>query len=268
MSTLRIDLHVHSEGSYDGHEPVELILDHAADIGLDGVVITDHDVLHESTRAAKLAAEYGLIGIPGVEVSTAHGHLLAIGVDEMPPRRVGYEETVGWIRDHGGVAVVPHPFQRTRHGVRKKNIPDVDAIETFNAWLFTGYKNQRARRYAEAYGYPTVAASDAHTLPYVGRAYTEITVPGVDREGVARKDVLTAIRDGSTAVQGRRAPVPMAARHYAIGAARKSGYYAKVCTLQTATYAKFGTIKTGSLLKTGYERVMMGVKNLLRYAER
>ena len=262
MSTLQLDFHVHSEGSYDGHEPVDLILEHAADIGLDGIVITDHDVIHESKRAADIAADYGLIGIPGVEVSTAHGHLLAIGVDVMPPRRAPYDETVAWIRDHGGVAIVPHPFQRTRHGVRKKNIPDVDAIETFNAWLFTGYKNQRARRYAEAYGYPTVAASDAHTLPYVGRAYTEITIPEVDREAVTRGDVLTAIRNGSTAVQGRRAPVPMAAKHYAIGAARKSGYYAKAGTLQTASYARFGTLKSGSLLKTGVERGLAGLGKL------
>lgn len=262
MATLQIDFHVHSEGSYDGHEPIELILEHAADIGLDGVVVTDHDVIHESKRAAARAAEYGLIGVPGVEVSTAHGHLLAIGVDAMPPRRAPYDETVAWIRDHGGVAIVPHPFQRTRHGVRKKNIPDVDAIETFNAWLFTGYKNQRARRYAEAYGYPTVAASDAHTLPYVGRAYTEITVPGVAREAITRADVLTAIRDGSTAVQGRRAPVPMAARHYAIGAARKTGYYARVGTLQTAAYAKFGTLKSGSLIKTGAQRGIVGIEKL------
>ena len=263
MSTLQLDFHVHSEGSYDGHEPVGLILEHAADIGLDGVVITDHDVIHESKRAADIAADYGLIGIPGVEVSTAHGHLLAIGVDVMPPRRAPYDETVAWIRDHGGVAIVPHPFQRTRHGVRKKNIPDVDAIETFNAWLFTGYKNQRARRYAEAYGYPTVAASDAHTLPYVGRAYTEITIPNVDREAVTREDVLTAIREGSTAVQGRRAPVPMAARHYAIGAARKSGYYAKAGTLQTASYARFGTLKSGSLLRTGVEKGLAGMEKLV-----
>lgn len=263
MTTLQIDFHVHSEGSYDGHEPVELILEHAADIGLDAVVITDHDVLVESSRAAELAAEYDLIGIPGVEVSTAHGHLLAIGVDEMPPRRAPYEETVEWIRDHGGVAIVPHPFQRTRHGVRKKNIPDVDAIETFNAWLFTGYKNRRARRYAEAYGYPTVAASDAHTLPYVGRAYTEITIPEVDREAVTREDVLTAIREGSTAVQGRRAPVPMAAKHYAIGAARKSGYYAKAGTRQTASSVRFGTLKSGSLVKRGVEKGTTGLKKLL-----
>ncbi|SNR37285.1 hypothetical protein SAMN06264855_10421 [Halorubrum vacuolatum] len=32
--TIRIDPHVHFADSYDGHEPIELILEHAADIGL------------------------------------------------------------------------------------------------------------------------------------------------------------------------------------------------------------------------------------------
>jgi predicted metal-dependent phosphoesterase TrpH len=259
---LQIDLHVHSEGSYDGSEPVDLILEHAADIGLDAVVITDHDTIHESLRAAELAPEYGLIGIPGVEVSTAHGHLLAIGVEEMPPRRAPYDETVDWIRDHGGVAIVPHPFQRTRHGVRKKNIPDVDAVEAFNAWLFTGYKNRRARRFADAYGYPTVAASDAHTLPYVGRAYTEITLEAESREAITAADVCAAIRDGSTAVQGRRAPIPMAAKHYCIGAGRKSGYYAKVGAVTTASYAKFGALKGGSLAKLGTMKTARGLASI------
>jgi hypothetical protein len=78
-ATVTIDPHVHSEGSYDAHEPVELLLEQASDIGLDGIVVTDHDTIAESLRAAELAPEYGLIGIPGVEVSTAAGHLLAIG---------------------------------------------------------------------------------------------------------------------------------------------------------------------------------------------
>jgi predicted metal-dependent phosphoesterase TrpH len=263
MTTLRIDPHVHSEGSYDGSEPVELILQHAADIGLDGVVITDHDTIHESLRAAELASNYGLIGIPGVEVSTAHGHLLAVGVEKMPPRRESYEDTVEWIRKQGGVAVVPHPFQRTRHGVRKRNIPNVDAIEAFNAWLFTGYKNRRARRFADAYGYPTVAASDAHTIPYVGRAFTEMTIPEVSRAAVTVDDVLNAIRTGSTAVQGRRAPIPMAARHYALGAARKSGYYAKAGTLRTASLAKLGTLKSGYLAKSGLQKSTARLRKLM-----
>ncbi|OTF08744.1 PHP domain-containing protein [Halorubrum sp. SD612] len=273
--TVSVDPHVHSEGSYDGHEPVELILEHAAEIGLDAVVITDHDVIRESKRAAEIAPEYGLIGIPGVEVSTAHGHLLAIGVERMPPRGRPYAETVSWIRERGGVAIVPHPFQRSRHGVRQRDIPvpeppadadervaadgasegdgsgadpeaapaapaaEVDAIEVFNAWLFTGYRNRRARRFAAEHGYPGVAASDAHHLRYVGRAFTELTVEGADsvRE-VTADDVLAAIRRGTTTVDGRRAPVRMAAKHYVGAAGRRSAYYARTGATRGALATK------------------------------
>ncbi|ELZ39453.1 CehA/McbA family metallohydrolase [Halorubrum tebenquichense] len=259
--TVSVDPHVHSEGSYDGHEPVELILEHAAEIGLDAVVITDHDVIRESKRAAEIAPEYGLIGIPGVEVSTAHGHLLAIGVDRMPPRGRPYDETVRAVHELGGVAVVPHPFQRSRHGVRRRNIPtpdpgdegdrvaadgesggtgavdevgeadavdEVDAIEVFNAWLFTGNRNRRARRFAAEHGYPGVAASDAHHLQYVGRAFTDLTIEGrASAAAVTVDDVLAAIRRGTTTVEGRRAPIRMAAKHYVGAAGRRSAYYAR-----------------------------------------
>ena len=276
-ATVRIDPHVHSDGSYDGHEPVELILEHAADIGLDAVVITDHDAMGESRRAADLAADHGLIGIPGVEVSTAHGHLLAIGVDRMPPRRQPYPETVTWIHDHGGVAVVPHPFQRSRHGVRRRDVPipgdrpgdadpvdEVDAIEVFNAWLFTGYRNRRARRFAAIHGYPGVAASDAHRLRYVGRAFTELTIHGRDSVAdVTPADVLAAIRDGTTSASGRRAPVPMAARHYAVAAARKSGYYARVGTTHSTTAVRRAAAEGASIARTG---VSQGAHRLARAA--
>src|SRR6056297_2876248 len=108
--TITIDPHVHSEGSYDGHEPVEFLLEQASDIGLDGIVVTDHDTIAESLRAAELAPQYGLVGIPGVEVSTAAGHLLAIGVEERPEPHQPLDETVEWIRDAGGTAVVPTRF--------------------------------------------------------------------------------------------------------------------------------------------------------------
>ncbi|WP_050034238.1 CehA/McbA family metallohydrolase [Halorubrum halophilum] len=269
--TVSIDPHVHSDDSYDGHEPVELILEHAAEIGLDAVVITDHDVIGESKRAAEIADEYGLIGIPGVEVSTAHGHLLAVGVERMPPRRRPYDETVAWIHEHGGVAIVPHPFQRSRHGVRERNIPvpnredgagesdasaervgveanggvadvpEVDAVEVFNAWLFTGYRNRRARRFAAEHGYPGIAASDAHHLEYVGRAFTEVEIEGRESvDAVTADDVLDAIRNGTTRVDGRRAPIRMAAKHYVGAAGRKSGYYARTGAVRSVTAARRG----------------------------
>jgi len=223
--TVRIDPHVHSHASYDGKDPVELILAHANEIGLDAVVITDHDTIHESLRAAELAPEYGLVGVPGVEVSTADGHLLAVGVEEMPELRRPLGETVKEVRALGGVAIVPHPFQRTRHGVRKRNITDCDAIEVYNSWLFTGYRNRRARRFAMEQGYSHVGGSDAHTTKMVGRAHTEIRFDSeLTRNKVTSDVIVDAIRGGATEIYGRRAPVYRSASHYVKGAGKKTTY--------------------------------------------
>lgn len=241
-TSLEIDFHVHSEASYDGHEPVELILEHAADIDLDAVVITDHDTIHASLDAAETAAEYGLIGIPGVEISTAHGHLLAIGIEDMPEPGRPMGETVEEVREAGGAAIVPHPFQRTRHGIRKRRLKrvDPDAIETYNAWLFTGYRNRRARRYARRYGYPAVGGSDAHSLLTIGRAYTEIRVEKPVSE-VGSDDIVAAIRDGETGVRGQRASLKRCSGHYAKAAARKTAWGAKKALKRSGDHAKRAT---------------------------
>ena len=55
--------------------------------------------------------------------------------------------------------------------------------------------------------------------------------------------ILGAIREGDTAVQGRRQPIPVSAHHYGVGAARKSGYYAKAGALRSAYYAKTAGVR-------------------------
>lgn len=227
-AVLTIDPHVHSEDSYDGHEPIELILEHAQDIELDGVVITDHDAIGESKRAAEMAADYGLVGIPGVEVSTAVGHLLAIGVEERPSPGQSLLATIEEVWDTGGIAVIPHPFQRSRHGVRKRRIVDCDGIEVYNSMLFTGYRNRRANAFAERRGLPKLGGSDAHSIRNVGRAYTQIhleNVPAnVDPATIDGEAVIEAIRAGETSLQGKRTPIHRSARQYAKGSVRKSEY--------------------------------------------
>jgi predicted metal-dependent phosphoesterase TrpH len=227
-TTLRLDPHVHSAASYDGRDPPAMLLEQAADIGLDAVVITDHDEIGSSLWAAEIAPEYGLIGIPGVEVSTAHGHLLAIGVEECPKPGRPLEETVTRVRELGGAAVVAHPFQRTRHGARSRAIrrADPDGIETYNAWLFTGYRNRRARSFAARHDYTGLAGSDAHSVTTVGRAFTEIELDG-PKEAIGTDEVVETIRRGATDVHGRRAPMHRCAGHYVKGAGRKAAWAAQ-----------------------------------------
>jgi predicted metal-dependent phosphoesterase TrpH len=230
--TVRVDPHVHSAASYDGRDPPELLLEQAADVGLDAVVLTDHDRIEASLRAADLAAGYGLIGIPGAEISTAHGHLLGIGIEELPDPGRPMDETVATVRDLGGVAVVPHPFQRTRHGARRRVLDavEVDGIETYNAWLFTGYRNLRARAFAHRNGLSSLAGSDAHSVTTVGRAFTELEFDR-GRSRIRAEDVVEAIRNGTTAVHGRRAPIHRCAGHYAKGAGRKAAWTARAAAM-------------------------------------
>ncbi|MFB6303302.1 MAG: CehA/McbA family metallohydrolase [Haloferacaceae archaeon] len=217
---LSVELHVHSALSHDGRDPVDALLERARALGLDGLAVTDHDAIEASLDAAERAAEYGLVGIPGMEVSTAAGHVLALGVRDLIPAGLPFEETVERIRGQGGIAVVPHPFQRSRHGVAgqvdRDTLATADAIEVFNSRLLTGIANRRARNFAAARGLPMTAGSDAHIKEMVGQAVTEVAT---DERTV--EAILDAVRDGRTSVTGRRTPWHVSARQAAGGAKRR-----------------------------------------------
>lgn len=225
--SIKVDLHVHSEGSYDAKESVEHILEHAQDIGLDAIAITDHNEIEKSLEAAEKAEDYDLIGIPGAEISTGDGHLLALGIEELPEKGQDFMKTMKQVREQGGVAIVPHPFQRTRHGVKKSKIKDCDAIEVYNSWLFTGWRNRKARAYAEKHGYSKVANSDAHILGTVGKAYTEINTSITEKEKLEAEDVLRAIKNGSNQIHGKRKPIHLSARDYGKAMLKKTGWFMK-----------------------------------------
>lgn len=218
---LSAELHAHSSLSHDGRDPVDLLLEQAAAIGLDVLAVTDHDRIEASLEAAELAPEYGLIGIPALEVSTADGHVLALGVETRIDAGHPFDETVSSIHDHGGIAVIPHPFQASRSGVMAALDESVvaehaDAIEVYNSRLLTGRANRQADRFADRFGLPTTAGSDAHICEMVGQAVTHI-----DAEAAAVDAILGAIASGRTTIEGRRTPWRISFRQAAGGIKRR-----------------------------------------------
>jgi len=217
---LSVELHTHSSLSHDGRDPVELLLEQAQAVGLDGLAVTDHDELEASLRAAELAPDYGLVGIPGMEVTCQAGHVLALGISEAIPPGLSFAETLDRIRDQGGLAVVPHPFQESRHGVldeiSKNELATADAIEVYNSRLLTGRSNRQAERFARRRGLPMTAGSDAHIAEMVGQAVT--TVDATERSVDA---ILDAIREGRTTVEGKRTPWRISLRQAAGGIKRR-----------------------------------------------
>jgi predicted metal-dependent phosphoesterase TrpH len=78
---VRIDLHAHSNVSDGTQTPADVVAS-AADAGIDAVALTDHDSTDGWAEASQAAREYGVILVPGMEIScrTAEGisvHLLS-----------------------------------------------------------------------------------------------------------------------------------------------------------------------------------------------
>ena len=216
---LSVELHAHSAASYDGRDSVEILLERAAEVGLDALAVTDHDEISASVRAADLAPEYDLVGIPGIEISSAAGHVIGLNVTDLIEPGLSFSETLHQIRQQGGIAVVPHPFQEMRSGVlaniSKGALRDADAIEVYNSRLVTGYSNRQARRFAERHGLPITAGSDAHVSDMIGRAVTI-----VDADERTADSICDAVADGRTTLQTRRTPWLVSARQ-AVGNTRR-----------------------------------------------
>ncbi len=126
--------------------------------------------------------------IPGEEIMTTQGELLAWFIKESVPRGLTPQETIRRLRDQGAVIGVAHPYDRVRKGAWSTDqlleiVELVDTIEVFNARCFFKEDNLRAREFADQHYKPVTAGSDAH-LPYeYGRAMMQVS-PFADAEGL------------------------------------------------------------------------------------
>jgi len=192
----------------DGTATVREVLDYVRDhANLDVIAITDHDRLRGSLEAMELASAYPTFHIvPGVEVTTLHGHLLALFVSKHVPMWRSLEWTIGFVHEQGGIVVTPHPFsvltrsigQRTFERIMQHPSNEIyfDAIESFNpsaAGRLCAAKVQLLNR--TRFHLPEVGASDAHHLEGIGTGFT--VFPGSTPEELRR-----AIRDGTTKAGG------------------------------------------------------------------
>lgn len=211
---MKFDLHIHSCYSKDSNASLDDILESAAENGLDGFAICDHDRIEGGFACAKRAEELGskLIVIPGVEVSSSKGHILALGITEPIEPGLSPEETIKKARQQGAVVIIPHPFKLTSHGIGYIEGLDADAIEVLNSRCVTDGPNNKAREAAEELGFPMVGGSDSHEAEMVGRSYTEI-----DTNATTAEEVLDAIRTGKTSPGGGKTPMSFVVKQMFIG---------------------------------------------------
>ena len=210
------DLHVHTSASYDSLSRPAAVLRAAAARGLTHLAITDHETL-DGALLARDASPAGLTVIVGQEVRTTGGDMIGLYLSAPVAPGRSPAETAAAIHEQGGLAGLPHPFDRYRGsggwGRTEAQLAELaellDFVEGWNARIMLGDGNVRAAEFALAQGLPAVAASDAHTVMEVGVAYT--ILDGSPDDATAMRAALS----GSRLVTGRasrliRAGMPLA----------------------------------------------------------
>ncbi len=85
----RVDLHAHTTASDGLFTPTQLV-EHAKKVGLQGVALTDHDIVSGIEEALEAGKRWGIEVIPGVEISTLWEkkeiHILGYFIDTHSPK--------------------------------------------------------------------------------------------------------------------------------------------------------------------------------------
>jgi hypothetical protein len=170
-----IDLHVHEEvysscASMSLGEAVESARNH----GLNGICITNHHSMEIQHYAAAYLRTVDFPVFIGVEVSTIHGDIIALGVHSLPEAKHFYKMPAQDFIDHvnaqGGFCFAAHPFRDAREDGRfLDSVQGLHGIEIYNGGNHDKSSNSNARHTCRRLGLVPVAGSDAHTVDALGK---------------------------------------------------------------------------------------------------
>ena len=188
MSRYFVDLHCHTNASFDSLSSPRKVVEAAATRGLTHLAVTDHDRIEGALRARDAAPD-GLTVIVGEEIRTADGDLIALFLEEAVEPHRPARETIEAVRAQGGLVGIPHPFDKFRGSMLKDPRLEamaqlVDWVEAHNARVVGGTGNERAQQFARDMGLPGIAVSDAHSVLEVGVAYTALDIDPSTPEGL------------------------------------------------------------------------------------
>jgi len=186
----KFDHHLHtSRHSPDSViDPEELLL-RAREVGLDGVVITDHDYQWGADELAELAAHKSAAGLKvfsGAEVSAREGHFLVYGLPDLSeaPPGVTLAELLRVVRRHDAAIVAAHPFRWDQdfEAIVAEHGPSFDALE-----LVSNNVSRETRKKTEhllsRHAMGATGSSDGHETAVVGCYFTEFSEPVHDLAG-------------------------------------------------------------------------------------
>jgi len=208
VETLRLDLHNHSRVSRDSKLSIDDMIAQAKARQLDGFALTDHDSIAGNAEALQKAEREDVLLIPGCEVSSREGHVLALFVTR-PIKTGPLPQVLADIRDQDGIAVISHPL-RKGGGVPRRVLEDhldmIDGIEVYNPDN-TPFGNRAGWRIARRHGKFQTGGSDTHFIQNMGHGVTVVRSQSRSLESVR-----AALAAGQTSAWGKHAPPCSCAR--------------------------------------------------------
>jgi predicted metal-dependent phosphoesterase TrpH len=191
---VKADLHIHTTYSIDSVISKKELVFYAKKSGLNAVAVTDHNRIE---GALKMVQQTDFLIIPGIEVSSMHGHIIGLNVKTLIPRGLSVDETVDQIHEAGGIAIACHPFALLKGSIGKYVSGNFDAVETINASAFPFKRaTNQANCLAKRLKLPKVGGTDAHYGPVIGQAYTLLdSEPNVEA-------IIKAIKNGKCKPEG------------------------------------------------------------------
>ena len=198
-----IDLHVHTfpRSKCSAINPADLVRE-AQRIGLDGICLTEHQVLWDRDEVERLAGDNGIRLFRGNEITTAQGDVLVFGFEADIQGVMTIQELHRQVKAAGGFSIAAHPFRGFKvfglkqlgltldQACQKKILQFVDAVEIRNSRV-TEKENEVAQKVAERLGLWGTAGSDAHHLQALGSWVTIF-----EKEFQTEEDFIEELRAG------------------------------------------------------------------------
>jgi predicted metal-dependent phosphoesterase TrpH len=188
MLKIRFDSHCHTLYS-DGCVGIQELVTLAKEKHFHLITKTDHNTTRGNEHLKRLAERNCLLFIPGVEISTNEGHLLAYGLMDWkrPDGGKGMQEQIDKVLELGGAPVIAHPYWRGGLGEGIFNLKRFLGFEMLNhASPFGSLKLlKKAAQKPELYNkFGKYAGSDSHAGKAYGYYYTEIKVDNLSASAV------------------------------------------------------------------------------------
>jgi predicted metal-dependent phosphoesterase TrpH len=176
-----VDLHCHTAPSSPcANDTATAMVCRAVAMGLDGLVLTEHDVIHpEHSFGSALAQADGMAVLRGVELEVTGprgiaGHFLVFG-EELPEGPLdSLDELIRFVERHRCALVQAHPYRFHDHAEELAELLPIHAVEVASVNVRRGTAAAEARELAARLGLPMVAGSDAHSTESVGQYATRL----------------------------------------------------------------------------------------------